>query len=135
MTFECSSCHMRYRIDDSILPRGGARVRCHQCSTIILIPAPAVVPPPTNLDLIPPMEPPRPREAAPRALAPAPLAPSSTPANAPDWLTVDTQPEAPAPARLAPPEARQAPPAPSALQAPPAPTPPPAWQEAPAASE
>lgn len=101
MTFECTACHMRYRIDDSIVPRGGARVRCRQCSTVILIPAPAVVPRPANLDLIPPT-PSRPR--------PAPQVPA--PANAPDWLAADLTPEAPEPARPAPPAAR--PPAPAA---------------------
>ena len=92
MTFECSACHMRYRIDDSIVPRGGARVRCRQCSTLILIPAQAVVPPPANLDLIPPAEPPRPRPAAP----PAPPTPS-------EWQAIDPRGEAIAPARPEPP--------------------------------
>ena len=165
MTFECSSCHMRYRIDDSILPRGGARVRCRQCSTMILIPAQAVVPPPANLDLIPPVESLRPRQVAPQAPAPAPapMAPSATPANAPDWLMLDMQPEAPAPAparpvapqprapqpqvsqaprapQQAPQQTRQAPqfqqPAPTPLPAAPAPiSAPAAWQEAPPPSE
>ncbi|HET9252506.1 MAG TPA: zinc-ribbon domain-containing protein [Candidatus Eisenbacteria bacterium] len=99
MTFECTSCHMRYRIDDSILPRGGARVRCRQCSTMILIPAPAVIPPPA-MDLIPPPQPPRarpaPPPAPPAAVSAAPVPPPGTPANAPDWLLVDIHPEAPA---------------------------------------
>jgi predicted Zn finger-like uncharacterized protein len=93
MTFECSACHMRYRIDESILPPGGARVRCRQCSTMILISGPSVVPPRRDLDLNPPAQPARPRPAAPRAPSSAPLAPS----NAPDWLASDPILEAPEP--------------------------------------
>ena len=116
MTFECSGCHMRYRIDDSIVPRGGARVRCRQCSTMILIPEPAVVPPPANLDLIPPAEAPRPRQGA----------PSGLPSSAPDWLTSGGPDEAPAPPRMAEApvtRATAAPPRPAPVVPPPAPAP------------
>ena len=135
MTFECSACHMRYRIDESILPRGGARVRCRQCNTMILIPAPAVIPPPANLDLIPPVEPPRPRSAAPQAptSAPAPAARPSTPVNAPDWLQLDMQPETPVPATPVAPRPAPVAPRPAPVAPPAAPAPAPAWQQAPPA--
>jgi predicted Zn finger-like uncharacterized protein len=128
MTFECSACHMRYRIDDSIVPRGGARVRCRQCSTLILIPAPPVVPAPVDLDLIPPPEPGRTQAAPPAPRAPSARSAPAAPANAPDWLTSDPGLEAPAPfAPAASPE-----PAPFAPPASPAPARP-AFQEPPAA--
>jgi predicted Zn finger-like uncharacterized protein len=123
MTFECSACHMRYRIDDSIVPRGGARVRCRQCSTLILVPAPPLIPAPVDLDLIPPPEHGRRQPATP----PAPAAPSApaAPANAPDWLMSDPGLEAPAP--FAPAAPRAPVPARPAFQAPPAA--PPSFQE------
>jgi predicted Zn finger-like uncharacterized protein len=54
MTFECTNCQLRYRIDDSLVPPDGARVKCRRCSTIIEVPAPVIELAPVDLELIPP---------------------------------------------------------------------------------
>ncbi len=81
MTFECTNCQLRYRIDDSLVPPDGARVKCRRCSTIIEVPAPIIELAPVDLELIPPAPAPR----APRSEAPpmnAPREPDRVPAEA-----------------------------------------------------
>ena len=71
MKLECSSCSMRYTIDDTIIPPLGAKVRCRKCGNTIVVPpiAPAepVVPAPPEMSVVPPAAP---------APAPAPAPPS-----------------------------------------------------------
>jgi predicted Zn finger-like uncharacterized protein len=74
MTFECTSCQLRYKIDDSLIPPEGARVKCRRCSTLIEVPAPVIELAPVDLELIPPPPPKRvPRvEEAPAERVPEP---------------------------------------------------------------
>jgi predicted Zn finger-like uncharacterized protein len=57
MTFECTNCQLRYKIDDSLIPPDGARVKCRRCSTLIDVPAPVIELAPVDLELIPPPPP------------------------------------------------------------------------------
>jgi len=59
MTFECTNCQLRYKIDDSLIPPEGARVKCRRCSTLIEVPAPVIELAPVDLELIPPPPPKR----------------------------------------------------------------------------
>jgi len=74
MTFECTNCQLRYKIDDSLIPPEGARVKCRRCSTLIDVPAPVIELAPVDLELIPPPPPKRaPRvEEAPAERIPQP---------------------------------------------------------------
>src|SRR6185436_4640663 len=74
MTFECTNCQLRYKIDDSLIPPEGARVKCRRCSTLIEVPAPVIELAPVDLELIPPPPPKRaPRvEEAPAERIPEP---------------------------------------------------------------
>lgn len=76
MTFECMNCQLRYKIDDSLIPPDGARVKCRRCSTLIDVPAPVIELAPVDLELIPPPPPkraPRVEESPPeRTVEPAP---------------------------------------------------------------
>ena len=77
MTFECTNCQLRYKIDDSLIPPDGARVKCRRCSTLIDVPAPVIELAPVDLELIPPPPPkraPRVEEApAERMVEPTPV--------------------------------------------------------------
>ena len=89
MTFECSNCQLRYRIDDALIPPDGARVKCRRCSALIEVPAPVIELAPVDLELIPP-PPPSPKRA-PRVEEPSvdePVAPVRAPRAA------DPEPEA-----------------------------------------
>ena len=87
MTFECTNCQLRYRIDDSLVPPDGARVKCRRCSTIIEVPAPVIELAPVDLELIPPTPAPR----APRSEAPPVKAP-----HEPERVLVQAMPAEPA---------------------------------------
>jgi predicted Zn finger-like uncharacterized protein len=54
MNLECTQCQARYRIDDTLIPPQGARVRCRRCSAVIPVPAPVIELAPADLELIPP---------------------------------------------------------------------------------
>ncbi|HEX7077826.1 MAG TPA: zinc-ribbon domain-containing protein [Candidatus Eisenbacteria bacterium] len=76
MTIECTSCHARYTIADSLVPAQGARVRCKKCGEVFAIKPAATVPAPSELPLVPPTPEPRPpAPPAPPAPSPAPVAP------------------------------------------------------------
>jgi predicted Zn finger-like uncharacterized protein len=82
MTIECTNCHTRYSIADSLIPPQGARVRCKKCGTVIAVQAPATVPAPTELPLVPPT----PQSTPPPPLPPPPppdeaFSPASVPAS------------------------------------------------------
>ena len=87
MTFECSNCQLRYRIDDSLVPPEGARVKCRRCSAIIEVPAPVIELAPVDLELIPP---------PPVKGAPRPEAPSAEPAREPERVSPQAMPSEPA---------------------------------------
>jgi predicted Zn finger-like uncharacterized protein len=54
MNIECTACHARYTIADSLVPPQGARVKCRKCGAVISVkPAQPVVSPP-ELSLVPP---------------------------------------------------------------------------------
>lgn len=61
MKLECSSCNMRYTIDDTIIPPLGAKVRCRKCGNTIVVPASSVadrvVLAPTETPVVPPPAP------------------------------------------------------------------------------
>ena len=99
MTFECTNCQLRYKIDDSLIPPDGARVKCRRCSTLIDVPAPVIELAPVDLELIPPPPPKRmPRiDEAPAVRVEAPA--ERTPAPAPSVAA-----PAPSPPRAADPE-------------------------------
>jgi predicted Zn finger-like uncharacterized protein len=86
MTFECSNCQLRYRIDDALIPPDGARVKCRRCSALIEVPAPVIELAPVDLELIPPPPPKR----APRVEEP-PVDEPVEPARAP--RAADPEPE------------------------------------------
>lgn len=69
MTIECTACHARYTIADSLVPPQGARVRCRKCSAVFLVQpsAPVVTPEPL------PVVPPTPEAPAHAATPPAPV--------------------------------------------------------------
>jgi predicted Zn finger-like uncharacterized protein len=95
MTIECTSCHARYTIADSLVPAQGARVRCKKCGEVFAIKPAATVPAPSELPLVPPTpEPHPPAPPAPPAPSPAPVA-----APTPEHATAETPEttEAPAP--------------------------------------
>ena len=90
MTIECTSCHARYTIADSLVPPQGARVRCRKCGEVIQVKPSAPMVSPSELPLVPPspesfrpespnLESPRPESAS--ALFPAA---SEPPAPAPE---------------------------------------------------
>jgi len=92
MTFECTNCQLRYKIDDSLIPPDGARVKCRRCSTLIDVPAPVIELAPVDLELIPPPPPkrmprideaPAVRVEAPAERTPAPAASVAAPAPSP----------------------------------------------------
>jgi len=89
MTFECSNCQLRYRIDDALIPPDGARVKCRRCSALIEVPAPVIELAPVDLELIPPP----PAKRAPRVVEPSvdePVEPARAPRGAdPEPETVD----------------------------------------------
>jgi predicted Zn finger-like uncharacterized protein len=87
MTFECSNCQLRYRIDDALIPPDGARVKCRRCSALIEVPAPVIELAPVDLELIPPPPPKRPL----RVEEPSVDEPVERPARAP--RVADPDPE------------------------------------------
>lgn len=101
MTFECTNCQLRYKIDDSLIPPEGARVKCRRCSTLIDVPAPVIELAPVDLELIPPPPPkrmPRMDEApAVRVEVPAERTAAPTPSvvdPAPSQRVADPEPQA-----------------------------------------
>lgn len=73
MTIECTSCHARYTIADSLVPAQGARVRCKKCGEVFAVKPAAAVPAPSELPLVPPTpEPHPPAPPAPPVAAPTP---------------------------------------------------------------
>ena len=70
MTFECSTCRARYKIDEAIIPPTGARIRCRRCGAVLVIPPPVIEVKPVDLELIPSA--PDPMAPEPRRAAPAP---------------------------------------------------------------
>ena len=50
MVVECSQCHKRYRIDEGKIPPTGARIKCKNCGTAILVSPP-------KKEVSPPVEP------------------------------------------------------------------------------
>ena len=94
MTIECTACHARYTIADSLVPPQGARVRCRKCSAVFAVkPAEAIVTP-AELPLVPPTP-----QPPPEALAPPPSqieAPPPSLVEAPTPSPVETPPSLPA---------------------------------------
>ena len=79
MTIECTACHARYTIADSLVPPQGARVRCRKCSAVFTVKPSGPVVSPEPLPVVPPAA-----EAAPEQhAAPAPHAASEPHAAAP----------------------------------------------------
>src|SRR5260221_433988 len=54
MTIECTNCHARYTIADSLVPPQGARVRCRKCGEVIQVKSSAPMVTPSELPLVPP---------------------------------------------------------------------------------
>ncbi|MGE5180280.1 MAG: zinc-ribbon domain-containing protein, partial [Bacteroidota bacterium] len=54
MTIECTACHARYTIADSLVPPQGARVRCRKCNAVFTVKAPGPVVSPEPLPVVPP---------------------------------------------------------------------------------
>lgn len=113
MTVECTACHARYTIADSLVPPQGARVKCRKCGAVISVkPAQPIVSPP-ELPLVPPTPEPAPpspeagvskESEAPAASAPppaplermpSPLTASEPPAD-PVFERFSSMPSAPA---------------------------------------
>ena len=84
MNIECTVCHTRYSIADSLVPPQGARFKCRRCSAVIAIAAPVIELAPTELEVIPPPAcssvPARPAPAAPAAPQVAPESTMPSPA-------------------------------------------------------
>lgn len=83
MNIECTSCHARYTIADSLVPPQGARVRCRKCGEVMQVKSSAPMVMPSELPLVPPSpeSPPFPPEqpAPPAAAAPPPPPPAPQP--------------------------------------------------------
>jgi predicted Zn finger-like uncharacterized protein len=80
MNIECTSCHARYTIADSLVPPQGARVRCRKCGEVMQVKSAAPVVMPSELPLVPPSpeSPPFPAEQqAPPAAVTPPSRPSA----------------------------------------------------------
>lgn len=94
MTIECTACHARYTIADSLVPPQGARVRCRKCSAVFAVkPAEAIVTP-AELPLVPPTP-----QPPPEALAPPPSQVEAPPPSLVEALPpspVETPPSLPA---------------------------------------
>jgi predicted Zn finger-like uncharacterized protein len=97
MTFECSNCQLRYRIDDALIPPDGARVKCRRCSALIEVPAPVIELAPVDLELIPPPPPKRtplveePSVKEPVETARAPRAADPEPETVDEGVTLEQQ--------------------------------------------
>jgi predicted Zn finger-like uncharacterized protein len=107
MNIECTDCHARYTIADSLVPPQGARVKCRKCGAVISVkPAQPIVSPP-ELPLIPPKPEPAPqaRPAEPRSFE------RGVPRESPE--------ESEAPAETAPPTPLERMPSPFTPSAPP----------------
>ncbi len=146
MNIECTSCHARYTIADSLVPPQGARVRCRKCGEVMQVKSQAPMVMPSELPVVPPSPESSPfpaEQPAPPAAAAPPPPPSAAqrPAepeferfasfNAP---SVETAPAAPPRAAPAPPAfgASPFPADPAPAEAPPVPAAPRAAPSSPA---
>ena len=72
MVVECSQCNKKYRIDESKIPPTGAKIKCKNCGTAIIVSPPAkeeLSPPPQEVKLPPePEAPPPPKAEVPPGL-------------------------------------------------------------------
>ena len=41
MIIECSQCKKRYRMEEEKIPASGAKMKCKNCGTVIIVPPPA----------------------------------------------------------------------------------------------
>lgn len=92
MTIECTACHARYTIADTLVPPQGARVKCKKCGEVFSIKPPAAIPAPTAVPLVPPTPEPAPPPAEEPAAAPASAMPPPIPAAPPPAPATRPQP-------------------------------------------
>jgi predicted Zn finger-like uncharacterized protein len=87
MNIECTSCHARYTIADSLVPPQGARVRCRKCGEVMQVKPSAPLVMPSELPLVPPSPESAPfppgQTAPPAAATPPPSPPSQAQEPAP----------------------------------------------------
>jgi predicted Zn finger-like uncharacterized protein len=104
MTFECTGCRARYRVDDAIIPPDGARVKCRRCGTFIVLEPPVIEIKPMDLEMIPaaqaPTAPPAPARRAFEEVVPA--APPPQPEPFVERFTAPAPPSEPSIERFAP---------------------------------
>lgn len=84
MNIECTSCHARYTIADSLVPPQGARVRCRKCGEVMQVKSQAPMVMPSELPVVPPSPEaslfPAEQPAPPAAAAPPPPSAAQQPA-------------------------------------------------------